>query len=337
MDRPIVALILAGGTGTRLYPASRAERPKQFLSFGGDRSLLAETVDRAGFADETYVLTRPDLAEDVREHAPEAGVLTEPEPKDTGPALVYAAHRIREQVGDCVLVCLPSDHHIEGDFAATMERAARVAVDTGDLVTVGVEPTRPETGYGYVKPGEERETSASDAYYPVEKFTEKPDQGAAMRYRHHGYYWNAGMFAWTPAALLREARGTPLDALVDALGAGDAAGGFDAVESVSIDYAVLETTDRAAIVPATFEWDDLGAWDAMERVLESDDDGNATLGDTVAIDAEDNVVATDGRASVVGVDDLVVASYDDHTLVVPKREAQRVREVVAELEREGEF
>jgi mannose-1-phosphate guanylyltransferase len=145
------------------------------------------------------------------------------------------------------------------------------------------------------------------------------------------------MFAWTPAALLREARGTPLGALVDALGAGDAAGGFDAVESVSIDYAVMEATDRAAIVPATFEWDDLGAWDAMERVLESDDDGNATLGDTVAIDAEDNVVATDGHASVVGVDDLVVASYDDHTLVVPKREAQRVREVVAELEREGEF
>jgi len=337
MDRPIVALILAGGTGTRLYPASRSDRPKQFLAFGGDRSLLAATVDRAGFADETYVLTRPDLADDVREHAPEAGVLTEPEPKDTGPALVYAAHRIREQVGDCVLVCLPSDHHIEGDFAATMERAARVAVGTEDLVTVGVEPTRPETGYGYVKPGEERETEAGETHYPVEKFTEKPDQGAAMRYRHHGYYWNAGMFAWTPDALLREARGTALDPLVAALDSGDPEAGFDAVESVSIDYAVLETTDRAAIVPATFEWDDLGAWDAMERVLDADENGNATLGDTVAIDAENNVVATDGRASVVGVDDLVVASYDGHTLVVPKREAQRVREVVAELERDGEF
>jgi len=337
MDRPIVALILAGGTGTRLYPASRSHRPKQFLAFGGDRSLLAATVDRAGFADETYVLTRPDLADDVREHAPQAGVLTEPEPKDTGPALVYAAHRIREQVGDCVLVCLPSDHHVDGDFAATMERAARVATDTDDLVTVGVEPTRPETGYGYVKPGEKGETAAGDAYYPVEKFTEKPDQGAAMRYRHHGFYWNAGMFAWTPDALLREAGGTPLGPLVDALESGDPEAGFDAIESVSIDYAVLERTDRAVVVPATFDWDDLGAWDAMERVLDADEDGNVTLGDAIAVDAADNVVATDGRASVVGVDDLVVASYDGHTLVVPKRQAQRVREVVAELDTEGAF
>ena len=337
MDRPVVALILAGGTGTRLYPASRSDRPKQFQSFGSDRSLLAETVDRAGFADETYVLTRESFAGEIHGHAPEAAVLTEPAPKDTGPALIYGAHRIREQVGDCVLLVLPSDHVVGEGFRPVAERAARVAVETEGLVTLGVEPTRPETGYGYVEPGERRETDGGDGYETVTSFHEKPDRPTASEYVDRGYYWNAGMFAWTPAALLREARGTPLDALVDALGAGDAAGGFDAVESVSIDYAVLETTDRAAIVPATFEWDDLGAWDAMERVLESDDDGNATLGDTVAIDAEDNVVATDGRASVVGVDDLVVASYDDHTLVVPKREAQRVREVVAELEREGEF
>jgi mannose-1-phosphate guanylyltransferase len=173
-------------------------------SFGGDESLLAETVGRAGFADEAYVLTRPSLADDVRDHAPNAGVLTEPEPEDTGPALAYAAHRIREQVGDCAMVVLPSDHHVEGDFAATMERAAAVAVETDGLVSIGVEPTRPETGYGYVKPGEDRETTDGHAYAPVERFTEKPDQGAAMRYRHHGYYWNAGMFAWTPDAFLRD-------------------------------------------------------------------------------------------------------------------------------------
>ncbi|QLH79690.1 mannose-1-phosphate guanylyltransferase [Halosimplex rubrum] len=357
MTDTLVAVVLAGGTGTRLYPASRSDRPKQFLPLGGDRSLLAETVDRAGFADEVYVLTRPDLADQVREHAPSAGVLTEPEPKDTGPALAYAAHRVREQVGDCTLVCLPSDHHIEGegatdgsglgtseraspassDFAGTMTDAAAVAAETDSLVTVGVEPTRPETGYGYVKPGDERTTDGGRTYHPVETFTEKPDQGAAMRYRHHGYYWNAGMFAWTPDAFLREAADSELAPLLDALDAGDPDRGFAAVDPVSVDYAVMEATDDAALVPATFEWDDLGAWDAVERVLDADDDGNAVLGDAVTIDAENTVVATDGHASVVGVEDLVVASYGDRTLVVPKNQAQRVREVVAELEDEGLF
>jgi mannose-1-phosphate guanylyltransferase len=218
-----------------------------------------------------------------------------------------------------------------------MERAARVAVATDGLVTVGVEPTRPETGYGYVKPGDEATTDGGETYYPVETFTEKPDQGAAMRYRHHGYYWNAGMFAWTPEAFLREARKAELAPLVEALESGDPEAGFAAVDAVSVDYAVMEATDAASLVPAAFEWDDLGAWDAVERVLETDADGNAVLGEAITVDAEDNVLATDGHVSVVGVSDLVVASYGDRTLVVPRRESQRVREVVDRLAAESEF
>jgi mannose-1-phosphate guanylyltransferase len=332
MDRPLVAVVLAGGTGTRLYPASRSDRPKQFQSFGGDASLLSRTVRRAGFADEVYVLTRPEFAEEAREHAPDAAVLTEPEPKDTGPALVYAAHRIREQVGECVLVCLPSDHHVDGDFAATARHAGAVAVETGGLVTIGVDPDRPATGYGYIEPGEQRE-----GYYTVARFVEKPDSETAAEYVDRGFYWNAGIFAWTPDTLLWAARNSPLEPLVDALDTGEPERGFDAVEGISIDYAVMEETRDAYLVPANFEWDDLGSWDAFERVLEADADGNVVLGAALLEDVENCIVATDDHVSVVGVSDLVVATFGDRTLVVPKDEAQRVRDVVARLREDDAF
>jgi len=337
MNRPIVALILAGGTGTRLYPASRSDRPKQFQSFGGDQSLLAETVDRAAFADETYVLTREAFADEIRGHAPSAAVLTEPAPKDTGPALVYGTHRIREQVGDCVLLVLPSDHVVGDGFRPVAEHAARVAVETEGLLTMGVEPTRAETGYGYVEPDERRVTDAGDAYETVATFHEKPEEATAREYVDRGYYWNAGMFTWTPETLLSAARDSPLEPLVAALDRGDPAGGFEAIEPVSVDYAILERADDVTVVPADFDWDDLGAWDALARYLPTDGGGNAVLGDASTIDAAGNVVATDGHVSLVGVSDLVVASFGDRTLVVPVDEAQRVREVVARLREQDAF
>lgn len=329
MDRPLVALIMAGGTGTRLYPASRSDRPKQFLSLLGDDSLLSQTVTRAGFADETFVCTAESHADLVREHAPEAGVLVEPKPKDTGPALVYATHRIREQVGDCVLLCLPSDHYIRGDFETTARRAASTAVETEGVVTVGIEPTRPATGYGYIEPGHDY-----GSYFDVSQFREKPDKSTAERFVDGGFYWNAGLFAWTPDAFLRAARDSPLEPLVTALEDGDPAAGFDAVSPTSVDYAVMERTDDAFVVPATFEWDDLGSWDAFDRF---DSDENVILGDALTIDATGNIVAGDKHVSLVGVDNLVVAAYDDRVLVVPKSEAQRVREVVTKLRDDGRF
>ncbi|MFC7071077.1 mannose-1-phosphate guanylyltransferase [Halobaculum lipolyticum] len=363
MDRPVVAVILAGGTGSRLYPASRSHRPKQFLALGeGDDSLLARTAARTGFADATLVATRPAFADAVTEHAPDAEVVVEPAGKDTGPAILYATHRARAAVdGDPVVVVLPADHHVpDGDaFARTMTRGARVAADTDRLVAFGVEPTRPATGYGYIEPGAERTVAtdgaagepddadaahAADATYrELAAFHEKPDADTATAYVDAGYLWNAGIFAWTPEALFREARDSPLGPLVDALDREDPdpEGGFDAVDPVSVDYAVMERAERAAVVPADFAWDDLGAWDALDRVLDADADGNAVAEPavTLTVDAADNVVAGDGdtHVSLVGVEDLCVVAYDDRVLVVPKERAQAVRDAVDALNRRGEF
>ncbi len=272
-------------------------------------------------------------------------MVVEPAGKDTGPAMLYATHRAREAVdGDPVVVVLPADHHVpDGDgFERTMARGARVAAATGRLVAFGVEPTRPATGYGYIEPGPARGVG-DRSYRDLAAFHEKPDADAADGYVDAGYLWNAGIFAWTPEALFREARDTPLGPLVDALDRDDPdpAAGFEAVDPVSVDYAVMERAERAAVVPAAFAWDDLGAWDALRRVLDADADGNVVAegAEALAVDAGDNVVAADGdtHVSLVGVDGLCVVAYDDRVLVVPAERAEAVREAVATLKEQGRF
>jgi mannose-1-phosphate guanylyltransferase len=335
-DRPLVAVVLAGGIGSRLYPASRGHRPKQLLSLGaGDDTLLERTVARVAFADEVVVVTRSDFADAVGEAVPEATVLVEPAGKDTGPALAYATHRIGERFDDPVILALPSDHHVDGDFRAAARRGASVAAETGALVTFSADPTRPETGYGYIEPGR----SHGD-YTEVAAFHEKPDAETAETYVERGYYWNAGIFAWTLRTFRRAANGTPLAPLFDALDAGDPERGFEAVDPVSVDYAVFERADDVVTVPLDVEWDDLGSWDALRRLLPADENGTVVAGDAevVSVDAENNVVAGDDvHVSLVGVDGLAVVAYGDRVLVVPTEAAQRVRELVRKLDERGEF
>lgn len=363
-DRPVIACVLAGGVGTRLYPAARSDRPKQFLPFGGSESLLTRTVRRTGFADATCVVTREGFAERVAEHAPEATVFVEPDAKDTGPAAVYAAARIRAAVadgtlvdragspeagdgtpagggGEPVIVTLPADHHVpdRAAFERAMTRGARVAAETESLVTFGVEPTRPATAYGYVHPGTDH-----GEYARVASFTEKPDRATAERYVDRGDYWNAGVFAWTPDALFAAARDTPLaettrlltDETSETPTDERAARAFAAAPEASVDEAVLERAENVVVVPASFTWDDLGSWDALERIVPSED-GNATDCETVAVDASGNVVAGDHHVSLVGVEGVCVVAVDDRVLVVPKEDAQRVREVVERLRAEDAF
>jgi mannose-1-phosphate guanylyltransferase len=335
MDRPLVALVLAGGVGTRLYPASRPDRPKQFLAFDGGPSLLERTVARAGFADDVVVVTRPSLAAGVRERVPEAELLVEPSPKDSGPALAYATHRIAERHDDPVVLALPSDHAV-GDvdaFRGAMRTGARVAARRDALVAFGVDPSRPDTGYGYVEPGADR-----GDHRDLVSFHEKPDATTAERYLDRGYLWNAGIFAWPAGTFLAAARDSPLGPLVDALDRGDPTAGFAAVDPVSVDRAVMERATDAAVVPVSFPWDDLGTWDAVGRTGEADASDNVAFGPSTALDATGNVVASDGKhVSLVGVDDLVVAAYDDRVLVVPRDGAGRVRDLVARLRETGRW
>jgi mannose-1-phosphate guanylyltransferase len=319
-----VAVVLAGGRGTRLYPASSPETPKQFRAIAGERSLLERTVVRAErFADEVVVLTSPTDADTVRALI-DCDVLVEPEPKDTGPALVYAAHRLRTRAQ--TLICLPSDHYIGDDdaFVTAANRAVTTARETDGLVTIGVSPTRPATGYGYLKPGNQLRKHVSR----VDRFVEKPGSDAAARYIDDGYYWNAGIFAWRPEVLLNMCRGTMLGPLVAALDAGEPEP-FAACESVSVDYGVMEEAAPVYLITVPFEWDDLGTWDALARVLDPDTAGTVIDGNGLCIDAENSIIATDDSMHVaaVGVSDLVIAAYEDRVLVVPTGQTQQVREV----------
>jgi mannose-1-phosphate guanylyltransferase len=321
----IVALLLAGGRGRRLYPASRPDRPKQFLAPADGPSLLRRTADRTAFADEVYAVTVPEYAEAVGEEVPEAEVIIEPAARDTGPAMVYAAERIRDDIGDCVLVCLPTDHHIGGDPGPTLERAARAAAETDSIVTVGVKPERPETGYGYIEPGKRRPRGVG---MRVRSFREKPDVETAERFVEAGHLWNAGIFAWTPETILGAARDSQLSGFVAGLTTGEAETAYERVPAVSIDEAVLEGADDVLVIPADFAWDDVGSWDALARVYGTDLAASSTR-----IDSPGTVVASDGpHISVIGAEDMVVAAYDGHILVVPRAAAQRVRELTDRID-----
>jgi mannose-1-phosphate guanylyltransferase len=327
-----VAVVLAGGRGTRLYPASSPDTPKQFCAIAGERSLLERTVARAErFADEVVVITKPADADTMRGLI-DCEVLVEPEPKGTGPALVYAAHRLRTRAQ--TLVCLPSDHYVGDDdaFAQAASRAAATARETDGLVTLGVTPTRPATGYGYLKPGKQLQEHVSR----VDRFVEKPDSDAAARYIDRGYYWNAGIFAWRPEVLLDICRETRLEPLVRALEANDPEP-FAGCAPVSIDYGVMEDAAPVYLISVSFEWDDLGTWDALARVLDSDMAGTVIDGNGLCFDTEASIIATDDSMHVatVGVSDLVIAAHGSRVLVLPTGETQRVREVWDAVYREN--
>jgi len=344
-------VILAGGRGERFWPLSRRNRPKQLLPLLSDHSMLSDTVDRmAGLARprDMFVITASDLVGAVREAVPQIPhhhVVGEPVGKNTAPAIALAAWWLRDAGDDAVAIVLPSDHRIEpaARYRAELEAAAWIALERRVIVTFGIPPTRPETGYGYIEVGEPIEPDAS--VHKVAAFREKPDAATAARYLSGGrHLWNAGIFVFSPAVMLEEIHehapeiAALLPALTERLGDWTEQAlerYYAAAPSISIDYAVMEKSTRALVARAGFAWDDLGSWAALAEGAARDPRGNVSRGRTVLIDSDGIVAFADGgMIAALGVKDLVVVRTGDATLVVSRDRVQDVRAVVERLKGE---
>jgi mannose-1-phosphate guanylyltransferase len=351
-------IVMAGGSGTRFWPLSRKDRPKQFLALAGDESLLAATVHRLpplAKAKQTFVVCGPAHAKAARKLLPElpaANFIVEPCARNTAPCVGLAALHVSARDPRGVIAMLPADHHVArpDSFREAIGAAAKVAAD-GLIATIGIRPSRPETGYGYLKIGSRlpggKGKGRSQAHR-VERFVEKPDVVTAARYLADGdYLWNSGIFVFRADVILEEIRkampvlGEQLEAIGRALGTPSyqkvLARVFPECPSISIDYGVMEKSHRIAVVPADFGWSDVGSFAALPEVREQDALGNVVEGAGLVVDGRNNVVlGAPGRPLVVvGLDDVVAVDAGDAILVVARERAQDVRRAVEELTRRG--
>jgi len=346
----VYPVILSGGAGTRLWPMSRALYPKQFLALAGEETMVQATARRVigpAFASPLVICNEEHrflVAEQLRAvGVVPNGILLEPEGRNTAPAATVAALAVARVDPDGVVLLMPSDHVI-GDvpaFHAAIATAARAA-GQGLLVTFGITPEHPETGYGYIRAGAPLDGIPGARH--VDRFVEKPDQSTAESYlAEGGYLWNGGIFAFTASAFLEEmTRLHPETVTAAAAALEQAAGDLDftrlAAESfartvaLSIDHAVMEHTTRAAVVPVSMAWNDVGAWGALWDIGDRDSAGNVLLGDVMADDTQDCYVRSEGPlVTVVGLRDAVVVATDDAVLVAPRDQAAKVKEIVGRL------
>ena len=331
------AVILAGGSGTRFWPLSTPENPKQLLPLAGSSSTAEEAVERlAGFIprDRVLVVTGPALAPRLQEKLQLAptNVLIEPRAASTAPALIWATSEARRRDPDAEVLSLHADWAV-GDAAAfrrTADTALTTARQYGRLVTVGVVPSRPETGYGYIVPG----PPLGDGARMVARFSEKPDAATALDLMAAGALWNSGLFAWTADLLLREVKAhTPEVAPhLPVLESGDVAGFFRDVTPISIDVGLLERSPSVAVVSGAFAWDDIGTWQALTRVRAKDPHGNVLVGRAFAHNSEDCVVWTERDTVVLsGVQDLIVVQANGRILVMPTEHAASMKQLLDAL------
>ncbi len=348
-QKNICAVILAGGSGSRLWPLSRQHLPKQFLALDGDASLLQTTINRLApviDAENILIVTQESHAKGEAYHAlMPYQTLIEPVGRNTAPAIAIAAAHLVADGADPIMVVLPADHVIKDEvqFLAHLHTAIEAAT-SGKLVTFGIQPSRPDTGFGYIK----AHAGENPDIYEVERFTEKPDHVTAERFlKEGGYFWNSGMFVWRASVILAEIQ-QHLPAVYQVvqtiLAESRAAGTFQqavekhfaAMPSISIDYGVLEKSDRVSLIPCDIGWNDVGSWQAVYEIAIKDENGNALQGNVIALDCKNNLIRAEKRlVAAIGVEDLCVVETADAVLISKSDQSQRVREVVDALHEKG--
>ena len=352
-SHPLYVLILAGGSGERFWPLSRKSRPKQLLALFSKETLLEATVRRLdGLVppEQILILTNTDQEAGVRALCPQLpreNIVAEPAKRDTAAAIALGVGWIARRAPQATMVVLPADHLIKDSagFQRTLRTAAVAAEETNELVTIGIQPSWGCPGFGYIEQGAAYAlaggVAGDPAVFEVSRFREKPDAELAEQFFQQGNFrWNAGMFIWTiPAILAAFNRHAPaLGEFVGRLHAGEdltklLATAFPALPKISIDYAVMEKSERVLVVEAAFDWDDVGSWTAVAKYLAADVDGNQTNCPVEMLEAGNNIVFSDQPRTIalLGVSDLIVVQTADALLVCSRHEAEKIKQIVARV------
>ncbi len=348
------ALIMAGGSGTRLWPASREARPKQLLGLLSERTMLQEACQRVAPLvpdDQIFVVTSEAYTDVVRQQIPQvpaANVIGELEGHGTAPCIGLSALYLKRLDPEAVMAVLTADHYIEkaDELRGALGAAAQVA-EEGRLVTLGIEPNRPATGYGYIERGERLARISGLDVYRVEKFTEKPDLSTAQAFMESGrYYWNSGMFIWKVSAILREfeklmprlyAQLMEIDA---ALGTAEERAVLELVwpqvKKETIDYGIMERAEDVAVIPVDIGWSDVGSWATLLELLPADGEGNVVVGQHVGLDTRGCLIhGSCHLVTTIGLEDMIIVDTEDALLVCPRERAQEVRDLVKKLRESG--